>query len=425
MNKFALVLVVALACGLPGKTNAETSAKWARPAGWDKIAADRAALDNYRCPKPTEFAIVFSWGYTRDLFPKDDAQFEQLLVKAQAAGFNVFHTTYSPARVQLCRKHGVKLMIDFLDTTNHHVFQLPEKCRAVCKAVEGDDAVWGYDVWNDHFGGREEGRQRDIRNVRLWDPSHPAYCGCCSNDDDPMLTNADCLGYYDFHWERGIDWHFVHLLKFLDGARQHDSYLVTLNSGKPGRRHSTSADYFHRSLWSVNTSIACGLKGYSWFLAPMDQKTLQWTASADYINKVNLEIAPLSKELMKIGLPSAVYATKVTRGNEDQALGAAKMPVGLENNGFPAGFWIQPAAGEFVMGVFKDEQKRDAIFLANYNSRVAQDVKLKFAKDVKASLFNRKQAKWQPVEIANRSLIVKLDAGGGELLRFDLPGLAP
>ena len=151
----------------------------------------------------------------------------------------------------------------------------------------------------------------------------------------------------------------------------------------------------------------------------MDAKTLHWTANADHVTKVNLEIVPMATELEKIGLPSAVYATKVTKSNENQPLGGARMPVGLGNNGFPADFWIQPAGGEFVMGVFRDERKRDAIFLANYNSQASQDVTLKFGRDIKASLFNRKEPKWQPLAVAGRTLTLKLDAGGGELLRFE------
>ena len=110
---------------LRGQRAAAAAGQGVRPAGWDKIAADQAALDKYRCPKPAQFAIVFSWGYATDMFPKDDAQFEQIVVKAKAAGFNVFHTSYTPARVSLCRKHGV------------HDDRLPRHRQPPCQPLAG------------------------------------------------------------------------------------------------------------------------------------------------------------------------------------------------------------------------------------------------------------------------------------------------
>src|SRR5262245_33836119 len=37
--------------------------------------ADLAKLEKQRCPKPSEFAIVFSFGYAADLMPQDDGDF--------------------------------------------------------------------------------------------------------------------------------------------------------------------------------------------------------------------------------------------------------------------------------------------------------------------------------------------------------------
>ena len=42
-------------------------------------------LDKQRCPRPTEFALVFSRGYGGDDMPKEDEKFEALLVKINAA----------------------------------------------------------------------------------------------------------------------------------------------------------------------------------------------------------------------------------------------------------------------------------------------------------------------------------------------------
>ena len=66
-------------------------------------------------PQAKEFALVFSVGYgTKDHMPKDPAEFEKLLVNLKDAGYNAIHCVYKDWRLPLCRKHGVRMMIDVL-----------------------------------------------------------------------------------------------------------------------------------------------------------------------------------------------------------------------------------------------------------------------------------------------------------------------
>src|SRR5438128_2204949 len=72
------------------------------------------------------------------------------------------------------------------------------------------------------------------------------------------IPNADILGYYDFHWKRGIGQHFSHLLTFSNLARENDAGYyswLSATSGQAGKGN------FNRNLYSVNTGMACGLKG--------------------------------------------------------------------------------------------------------------------------------------------------------------------
>jgi len=78
--------------------------KWQRPVNWSEIVADDAKLDVYRCPKPDELAIVFSFGYAGDGMPKEIGKYEQMVVKAKQSGFNVIHGTYTPERLEVIRK---------------------------------------------------------------------------------------------------------------------------------------------------------------------------------------------------------------------------------------------------------------------------------------------------------------------------------
>jgi len=415
----ALMSLAGCAWFTPGESISvdDAAPKWVRPADWDKIKADPAALDKYRCPKPREFASVFSFGYGGNEMPEDDAKFEELLVKAKAAGYNVIHTSYTPSRIELCRKHGLKMMIDFLDRKNHHVYKNIPGCEAVCKKVEGDPAVWGYNIWNDMMNKIGPGRKRDIGTVRRLDPSHPAYAGCYRAYGMRHVTNADIFGYYDFHWQRGIGAHFGYQMRYLGWARQRNAHYYSWFAQVAGR---VGEQNVRRSLWSANTAMACGQKGILWFLAlgVMDKKTLELKpAYADAV-RVHKEIMPLKREIMKVGNPIAVYSTMITKNQSNQALPKPAMPPGLGGNAFPKGFWIQPAGGEFVMGVFKDDKDRDAVFVANHNAFAPQDVKLKLAKAASVSIFNRKTGRWKSLA-DGVSVGFKLDAAGGELLRFE------
>ena len=129
------------------------------------------------------------------------------------------HCTYTEKRLDLCKKHGVKMMLDLLAPDVHHVYKSADKARAVCEKLRGNPNVWGYNIWNDRFAKSGERRRRDINTVRGWDPTHPAYSGTYRTEGMGHLVNADILGYYDFHWNRGRDQHFPHLMAYLNCAR--------------------------------------------------------------------------------------------------------------------------------------------------------------------------------------------------------------
>jgi len=383
--------------------------------------AEPAKLEKQRAPGPREFASVFSFGYGSDKMPKDDAKFEQLLAKIKAGGFNVVHSSYTRRRLELCKAGGVKMMIDFLDRANHHVYKNVDGAKAVAAKVKGDPGVWGYNIWNESFGKMGPGRARDILNVRRWDPTHPAYCGTYRAYGMRHLVNSDVFGYYDYHWKRGPHYHFPHLMSYWQAAGANNSRFyrwVSTDSGMAGKGN------FNRSLYTANTSIACGLKGILWFIGTrmMNPATLGWTTIGGDITKVNKEIMPLRGQLVGLGNPVAVYTTPITKTLKDRALPDGKtsmLPGGLEKHAFAKDFWIQPAGGQFIMGVFKDGQKRDAVFVANHNAYAGQTVRLKLARAVKVHMFSRKEGKWQPVDVADNTITFQLTPAGGELLRFE------
>ncbi len=375
-----------------------------------------AKLEKQRCSKPKEFANVFSFGYAGDQMPRDDTKFEHLLVTIKEGGFNTIHCTYTPRRLELCKKHGIKMMIDLL-APEHHVYKSADKAQAVCEKLRNNPDVWGYNIWNDTFAKTGEGRRRDINTVRKWDPTHPAFSGTYRTAGMSHLVNADIMGYYDFHWTRGINSHFGHLMAFRKWALERDAWFYTWlssTSGQPGKGN------FNCSLYSANTGMACGLKGVLWFLATDMMKNEEWTDGGRDILKVNKEIMPLSQEIPRLGVPTAVYSTAITRTPNNTPVPEGKkavLPPGLDNNAFPKDFWVQPVAGEFVVGVFKDDAKRDVLFLANHNAYAEQKVVLKLRHQGPVSLFNRKTGKWEELKATEGMVQLDLSAGGGELVR--------
>ena len=388
--------------------------------GRGTAAGADAARDRQRCPKPAELANVFSFGYAGDHMPKDDARFEELLGKIKEAGFNTIHCVHTDTRLALCKKHGIQMMADLL-APGQHVYRNVEGAKALCEKLRGNAALWGYNIWNDNFGKMGRGRTRDLGNVRRWDPTHPAYCGTYRVGGLRHLVKADVMGYYDYHWKRNPDYHFPHLLRYSSWARERNALFyrwVWTDSGIPGKGN------FNRSLYTVNTSIACGLKGVLWFLGSrmMSPKTLQWTTTGHDIIRVNREVMPLSREIARIGNPVAIYSTPITKTNKDRALPDGKttmMPPGLEKNAFPKDFWIQPARGEFLLGLFRDAQKREALFVANHNTYAEQTVTLKLGRPAKVSLFDREEGTWRPLSVTDGTVTFKLEPAGGELMRVE------
>ena len=102
------------------------------------LSAD-VAPERQRAPKPSAVALVFSAGYAGDHLPKDDARFEKLLIAIKAGGFNTVHTTYTKARVALCKKHGVKL--GFMSFFVKAVVAALKKYPIINASVDGKDIV--------------------------------------------------------------------------------------------------------------------------------------------------------------------------------------------------------------------------------------------------------------------------------------------
>lgn len=372
--------------------------------------------------RPRTYLTVFNNGYGGDALPVEPARFEKLIETISGEGnFNAVMCAYTAERLAICKKHGIRMIVDLLGP-EHHVYKNAKACEDLCTRLRDDPTVAAYHLWSDKFGKQGAGRERDINNIHQWDPTHATYSGTYMNGGINHLANSDFIGYYDFAWKRGIQNNFPHLLGAWNQAKLHDNRLgryVECDAGLPGKGN------FNRSLFTQNTSIACGLRAVLWFIGSgqMDMQSLEFNQAGLDAARVNAWLKPLWSEIPKLGLPTAIHATPVTKDYNDRPVAATGHPVyapGLENNAFPKEFWIQPVAGEFVIGVSKyDGTAADAIYLANLNAYAAQDVKLKLTKPVKAAIFSRETGKYVDLKPTAGELAFTVEPAGAALVRFE------
>ena len=383
------------------------------------VAAGGATPDP---PPPREFALVFSVGYgTKDHMPKDPAGFEKLLANLEDAGYNAIHCVYKDWRLPLCRKHGVRMMIDVLAhgddaRTDIRRDDQRENVKAICLKVRGDDGVWGYNLWNerlDYFGKPVAQRlNRFLAMLREWDPTHPVWVGTYRNYfPDRVQPNPGVHGYYDYHWARGMGYHFANLHWYFSFLQKRNAYLG---------RWILVHDY-NRNMYTLNTSIAFGLKVAIWFIGgPWDARTGKWNPNHHFI-RIGRRMRKLFPELGKIGKPLAVYSTPTSRtpDNRDKPPG---VPRPLQP--FPEDHWLAVKQGEAVAGFFEHPDGSDAVYFANHNAFAWQGmvVELREPKPekIKAWQFDKEAGEWVEFRPA-RLISFPLAPGDGELFKFKRP----
>lgn len=382
----------------------------------DPPAKDKELRDQRR---PNTYLAIFINGYGDDPLPADPLQFEKLLVAISKDGhFNSILCQYTPEREVLCRKHGLRMVVDLL--AHPHVFNNPAECETLLKTLRNNPTVVAYHLWADKFGPQGAGRKRDIDNVHAWDPTHATYIGTYRNAGLEFLARSDFISFYDFHWKRGPELNFPHLLAAWRTAQTHDARLGRYCSSDPGLPGKGNPN---RMLYTQTTSIAFGLRAAMWHIGSrfMDMNTYTLNQYGKDLAWVNAWLEPMRFEIAKIGLPTAIYSTAWTRDwNDDVVPSDVLMPPGLERNAVPAECWIQPVSGEFIMSLAKyDGTDRDVVFLANHNAYAEQAVTLKLTRPVKLTVFNRSRRTYEVAPLKNGTVSFKLEAAGGAILLTD------
>ncbi|MES2982351.1 MAG: hypothetical protein V4727_08560 [Verrucomicrobiota bacterium] len=371
------------------------------------------------------YLAIFINGYGSDPLPKDNVQFEKLLEAISGEGhFNAILCSYTSEREQLCKKHGVRMVVDLLDTP--HVSKDVEGCEKLLKSLRGNPTVAAYHVWSDRFGAQGEARARDIDNVQKWDSTHPTFTGTYKSEGMEFLVKSDIISFYDFHWKRAPHKNFQNLINGWKTAQAYDGRLGRYCSSDPDQPGLSN---YNRMLSTQTTSIACGLRASMWHIGShfMDMNSLTLNAYGKDLARVNEWLKPMRSEIAKLGLPFAIYSTRWTKDLKNDPVespdGKGVMPPGLENHAFPSDYSIQPSAGEFVMGISKyADTKHEAAFFANHNAYAEQEVVLKLSRTGKVKIFDQKSGRYKDAEMKDGAIRFKLEPAGAAILKFESAG---
>lgn len=379
------------------------------------LSLQLGAAPEHVARRPDRFAIILNFGYGDDAFPAEAAEFAKVLAAAREAHYNVILCKHTPDREELCQQHGLQMMVDLL-VPDHHVYKNPGGAETLCRSLRQSKAVYGYHLWSDRMGGTVAGRNRDITNVRSWDPVHPTYVGDYHAREIGGLERPDLIGFYDFHWKRGGHWR--HLLRAQGAARQTNSLYLKYVDGAPGK---VGVGNFNRVSYSISMGVACGMKGYTFHHtgAEIDRESWSWNELGRDLQRVNAMIAPLGPSILELGNPTGIHSTVLTRTAKDRPIdGGAAVPP--EFSPIPPDCLLHVAAGEVVMGVYRDTENRPAFLLANHNAYQPQEMVLVVHDSVRqASRFDREASGWVPLHIQDRRLRFELAAASVDLLRLE------
>ena len=371
-----------------------------------------------------EFAFVFSLPYgLGDEFPREPKEFDRMLGLLKNAGFNTVHCPPADWRPALFKKHGMKMMVDVLawkPPIEADIRRNPEQRARLKKFIlknRDSDAIWGYNLWNERLDWVGDFKKLDLhlRMLRTWDPNHPVWVGTYTyyHAEKSYPTNPGVHGYYDYHWQRGHHWHF-NMLAYYRG-------LAAKRQGTIGRW--MGLDGYNRSLFTLNTSIAYGLKTGIWFIggpyASREPDTSKRWNDDYFLNRIGRHMQPTYKLIGEMGNAVAVYSTPTRRSAANQQ---KEVKIPDKTTAFPKNHWLKIKQGEVLCGFFKPPGKSDVVWIANHNAYawqgVVMEVKQNKDEPIVVSEFNRKKRAWESLG-ARKRVNFPIPPADARVFRFD------
>jgi len=181
-------------------------------------------------------------------------------------------------------------------------------------------------------------------------------------------------------------------------------------SADPERRHL-------QNLFTAHQTIAAGGKMIMWFIGgPTGRDARQWDDNHDLV-RIAAQLRHLYRELMRIGLPYAIYSTPVTRTHDDKPLEAPAVP--RWSKPFPPDFPVQPVLGEAMFGFYHDDDRRAAFYVANHNAYAPQRMALEVGSAGRQVIqrLDRATGEWVELDSSDGRVSFELGPAAGELFR--------
>jgi hypothetical protein len=348
--------------------------------------------------------------------PDDEANAKAL---ADAA-FTV--VDWDAAKIATLKRHGLKAMV-------HGTFS-----EASVRKLAGETNVWGYHLGDepypeDKFAPIAE----QFRVIERVAPEHVPFINMLSTTGDFLRTYMEIVrpsllsfDYYQWWW--GTDRYFEKLEQFREAAltaRVPLAACLEVSANPAVERGDTTylPDNLRKLRQSVNTTLAYGAKGIEWYSAKM-----LFEPKSAILTTAGRDVATLNHEILRLG------SVLVTLRSID-VFHTAPLPAATRTP--PKDYWLHVLAEEgrsgLVQGMFKDEQGRDYVLVANRDYRDAQAVNVRlhskwlgiapwnkpktFTYGIEQ--FNKASSDWTVVSSSSSSgFNFVIGAGDGELFRI-------
>jgi hypothetical protein len=320
-------------------------------------------------------------------------------VKALAgADFNIAH---GPAdKLDLCRQHGLKLMIR-------------NPGAKIASQLRGNPDVWGYDVLDEPISLKQVHQVVDSLTIyREADPTHLTFVNLNQKAGHwiPYFIDTvkpDFLSYDEYPWWYGgiYRWFaqedplYVKLEQHRDAAIAAGLPLtvwreVNTQRNVPGsmdRNWITPPDNDKKIRLNVYATLAYGAKGILWFYGPLlfDKKTGELNETGRQVAAINHELKRLGPVLLPLLSTGVFHSSPAPKGSREPT----------------PDHWVQPIGKDLLIGTFRGTEHREYVMAVNKSWQKANTATLQFRLFLetieRAELFDRNTGEWIPLMVTD------------------------
>ena len=285
------------------------------------------------------------------------------------------------------------------------------------EAFTNHSALWGYFLADEPHPEDYLWWGEQVKAFHRTDPKHPSML-------DPLPMGAGLRDFMDkvdpefcpggiYPWQGGNPRsnHFPWLEDYYDLYQTYGVPLTMWTGAQAGNFDDPAAcppDNNEKIRYDCYSSIAYGVKGIHWFvldviLGPDNQL---YPAGED-VAEVNGELKNLGPWLVQLESVN-VYHTA---------------PLPSSTRQVPADHWVQLDTNDIVLGMFKDPNMNDYMFITNRSITTTPTVQVEFRQEVPGvQKLNKATGEWETLTVDDsgqyQTVDLPLGKGDGELLRI-------